>query len=118
LIELGHRFRGQVLKRSAIGQQFIAYFNQFSDEAILLAARSPDLLTRTGRALATIAPSIGAVVESGEAKVPASHLQLVDELLADYSLGASAELQEAIRDTRERLKSPNVLRALGALPER
>lgn len=118
LIELGHRYRNQVLKRSLIGQQFIAYFNQFSDEAILLAARSPGLLARTGQALATIAPSVAAVVESGQATVPAAHFQLVDELLAAYSVGASAELQEAIRQTRDHLKSPNVLRALGVKPER
>jgi hypothetical protein len=117
LIELGHRFRGQVLQRSHIGQQFIGYFYQFSDEAIALARRSPGLLARTAHTLLTIAPSVRELVESGEARVPAAHIQAVDELLAAYQPGASPELQAAIRDTRERLKSADVLRALGILPE-
>jgi hypothetical protein len=116
LIELGHRFRGQVLQRSLIGQQLIAYFHQFSDEAIALARRSPGLLVRTAQTLLTIAPSVTALVESGEARVPAAHIQEVDELLAAYESGASTELQAAIRDTRKQLKSPDVLRVLGINP--
>jgi hypothetical protein len=117
LIELGHRFRGQVLQRSHIGQQLIGYFYQFSDEAIALARRSPGLLARTAQTLLTIAPSVRELVESGEARVPAAHIRAVDDLLAAYQAGASAELELAIRDTRKQLKSPDVLRALGILPE-
>jgi hypothetical protein len=113
LIELGHRYRDQVLRRSPVGQQFMAYFNQFSDEGIALAERSPGLLGRTAQALVTVAPSVLAVVESGEATVPAAHLEVVDTMLTAYADGASDELQAAIRDTRERLRSPKVLRALG-----
>jgi hypothetical protein len=113
LIELGHRFRGQVLQRSAVGQQFIGYFYQFSDEAIAIAGRSPGLLLRSAQALVTIAPSVVKLIESGEAKVPAAHLQIVDETLAAYEAGASAELLAAIRDTRDGLRSPRVLSALG-----
>ena len=117
LIELGHRFRGQVLQRSAIGQQFIGYFYQFSDEAIALARRSPGLLARTAQTLLTIAPSVRELVESGEARVPAAHIRAVDELLATYQPSASPELQEAIRDTRARLRDPAALLTLGVLPE-
>ena len=106
-----------MLQRSPIGQQFVGTFYQFSDEAIALAQRSPGLLVRTAQTLLTIASSVRELVESGEARVPAAHIRAVDELLAAYQPGASHELQEAIRDTRARLKDPTVLRALGVLPE-
>jgi hypothetical protein len=115
LIELGHRFRNQVLQRSVIGQQLIGYFYQFSDEAIALARRSPGLLAQTASTLVTIAPSVKTLVESGKATVPAAHLKAVDQLLAAYQSGASAELQKAIRTTRAQLKSPKALRELGIL---
>ena len=106
-----------MLQRSQIGQQFIGYFYQFSDEAIALARRSPGLLARTAQTLLTIAPSVKELVESGEARVPAAHIQAVDALLSAYESGASLELQLAIRDTRRHLRDPAALRALGALPE-
>jgi hypothetical protein len=109
----GHRFRNQVLRRSDLGQQFVGYFCQFSDEAIAIAGRSPGLLLRSGQALATIAPLVLARLEQGEVTVPAVQLQLVDDTLAAYADGASAELQAAIRDTRAGLRSPRVLSALG-----
>lgn len=113
LIELGHRFRDQVLQRSAEGRRMTQAFYQFSDEAVLLALRSPALLSGTRRALLDYAPVLQGLVVNGKAQVRAADLDRVDRLLGDYTVGASPAMRQEIQWLRSQIRDPRVQAALG-----
>lgn len=113
LIELGHRFRDQVLQRSATGREMTQAFYQFSDEAVMLALRSPALLQSTTRALLDYAPVLRGLVESGKAQVRTADLDRVEALLYGYSAGGSPAMREAIDEVRRQMRDPRVQAELG-----
>jgi hypothetical protein len=115
LIELGHRFREQVLRRTAVGRELVQTFNQFSAEAVGIAVRSPRLLQSTRRLLLRFRPVIRDLVERGQSRVRPADLRRVERLLAEYEAEASPAMKEAVGRARRQLHDPEVQRALGVL---
>lgn len=113
LLELGHRFRDQVLQRSAVGRRMTQAFYQYSDQAVLAALRSPSLLAATRQALLDYTPVLQSLVVNGRAQVGIADLDRVDRLLADYTVGASAAMRGEIQWLRSQIRDPRVQAALG-----
>ena len=117
LVELGHRFRNQVLRRTEAGRGLVQIYHQFSDEAVAIARARPMLLARTAALLLHFEPALRELVELGRTRVGTDGFKKVDELLQDYAAAASPGMREALDEARRAIKDPEVQRGLGVVAE-
>lgn len=115
LIDLGHRFRDEVLQRTAAGRELAQIYYQFSDEAVRLAFANPGLLDQTARLLLEFAPVLRKLVEFGEAEVGRDDFAAVDQLLNAYAAEGSDALREAVVRVQKLIRKPRVQRCLGVV---
>jgi hypothetical protein len=115
LVDLGHRFRNEVLQRTAVGRQLTQIYYQFSDEAVRIALTTPGLLDQTRRLLLELAPVLRRMVEFGEAEVGADEFAAVDQLLGGYAAEGSDALREAVAQVQTLIRNPSVQRCLGVV---
>jgi hypothetical protein len=113
LLELGRRFRDEVLAGSRVGRQLSQMYHQFSGEAVRLARRSPRLLAHTARLLVRYAPSLRELVAEGRTRVTPGDLQQVQRLLDAYAREGSEPMRRAIREVQAAMLDPEVQRTLG-----
>jgi hypothetical protein len=113
LLDLGRRFRDEVLAGSRVGRQLSQMYHQFSGEAVRLARRSPRLLAHTARLLVRYAPNLRALVVDGRTRVTPGDLQQVRGLLDRYARDSSDAMRQAIRQVQVAMLDPEVQRAIG-----
>jgi hypothetical protein len=113
LLELGRRFRDEVLAESQVGQQLTQMYHQFSGEAVRLARRSPRLLTQTARLLVRYAPNLRELVSEGRTRVTRGDVEQVRQLLEAYARESSEPMRRAIREVQTAMRDPRVQRTLG-----
>jgi hypothetical protein len=117
LVELGHRFRNQVLGRTEAGRGLVQIYHQFSDEAVKIARARPRLLARTAGLLLHFEPALRELVELGQTRVGPDGFRRVDELLQDFAAAASPGMREALGEARRAIRDPEVQRGLGVVAE-
>jgi len=113
LVALGQRFRDEVLSRTPRGQQYIRWFDQFSDEIVSTMVSNPGLLFETQQKLERYQSVIASMVDRGSAVVSQADLKDVDELLRAYAVQASPRLRRAIEQVRRDLRDPRVQAEFG-----
>jgi hypothetical protein len=115
LIDLGHRFRNEVLERTAAGRELTQIYYQFSDEAVRIALTNPGLLDQTRRLLMEFAPVLRKLVEFGEAEVGRDDFAAADQLLNAYAAEGSDALREAVARVQKLIRKPRVQRCVGVV---
>ena len=113
LLELGRRFRDEVLAGSRVGRRLAQMYHQFSGEAVRLARRSPRLLATTARLLLRHAPNLRELVAEGRTRVTRGDVEQVYRLLDAYARESSDAMRRAIREAQAALLDPEVQRTLG-----
>jgi len=113
LIDLGHRFRDEVLAQTSRGQEYTRLYNQFSDEVVGLLVSNPGLLFETQEKLERYQPVLASMVNRGGTVVSQADLKDVDDLLRAYAVQASPGLRRVIEQVRRDLRDPQVQAEFG-----
>jgi hypothetical protein len=113
LLELGHRFRDEVLARTSRGLQYIRLYEQHSPELVRLMVADPDLLIQTGNLLELHRTTLGAMVRRAPAVVTSADLYELDRLLVEFATVASSGLQSALDGLRKDIRNSAVQKDFG-----
>jgi parallel beta-helix repeat protein len=92
-----YRFRNEVMRRSAVGRQYIRLFYQHALEASWLLLRHPDLRAQARDVLDKLLPKFEGAVDGHWALLSATDKAAIKNLLDAISVQASPRLQRTIR---------------------
>jgi murein DD-endopeptidase MepM/ murein hydrolase activator NlpD len=88
-----------------------------TDEGVFIALTDPTLLLRTRQVMARMEPDFQDLIHLGRARVSASELAMVLELLRTYESRGSEDMRRVLQPIRQQLESPSGRRTLGVIVE-
>ena len=115
MLRLGYAFRDEVLSKTPRGRQYTDMFYRHTDALAEVMVTQPELTARSGALLDQLAPSIRRWIDTGEPGLPASDVNDLQRLLADYAAVTEDEaLNAALVQLIVDLENPETWESLRA----
>jgi beta-propeller repeat-containing protein len=100
--------RDNALGRTPRGQTYTRLYYRFSSEAVQIMTLNPMLVLRSRAIIERYKPAIQSMARGEQVTLTRGDLDEIDDFLNGFAAKGSSQLQQAVKEVCEDLKSPNV----------